>query len=151
MSKLRFGFLYDFRNPAQWRRPWEALYAETLDVIAATERLGFGAAYVPEHHLADDGYLPTPLTLLAAIPGKQMEVTLIKSVEVERATGAFTDCGSPSEVEAVLADRLAPLGVPMVSAADVGHTPTTLPMPLGVAATLDADRGRLTLARPALA
>lgn len=65
--------------------------------------------------------------------------------------GAFTDCGPATEVEAVLEDRLVPLGVPMVSAVDVGHTPTTLPVPLGVAATLDADHGRLTLARPALA
>lgn len=76
MSKLRFGFLYDFRNPAQWERPWEALYAETLDVIAATEALGFGCAYVPEHHLADDGYLPTPLTLLAAIAARTSRMRL---------------------------------------------------------------------------
>ena len=64
--------------------------------------------------------------------------------------GAFTDCGDPAEVEAVLEDRLVPLGVPMVSSVDVGHTPTSLPVPLGVAARLDADRGRLTLTRPAL-
>ncbi|MGH3506240.1 MAG: DUF4031 domain-containing protein [Nocardioidaceae bacterium] len=65
--------------------------------------------------------------------------------------GAFTDCGDPAEVEAVLEDRLVPLGVPMVSSVDVGHTATTLPMPLGVVARLDADHGRLTLTRPALA
>ncbi len=65
--------------------------------------------------------------------------------------GAFTDCGDPGQVEGVIEDRLVPLGVPMVSAVDVGHTMTTLPVPLGVQATLDADHGRLTLARPALA
>ncbi|MBV1690933.1 LLM class flavin-dependent oxidoreductase [Novosphingobium sp. G106] len=76
MSKLTFGFLYDFRNPPQWRKPWEAFYAETLDVIAETERLGFGAAYVPEHHLAEDGYLPSPLTLLAAIAARTKTMRL---------------------------------------------------------------------------
>jgi muramoyltetrapeptide carboxypeptidase len=65
--------------------------------------------------------------------------------------GEFTDCGDPDEVEAVLEDRLVGLGVPMVSSVDIGHTSTTLPMPLGVAARLDADHGRLTLLRPALA
>jgi muramoyltetrapeptide carboxypeptidase len=65
--------------------------------------------------------------------------------------GAFTDCGPAEVVAAVLEDRLVPLGVPMVSAVDVGHTTTTLPIPLGVSATLDADHGRLTLAQPALA
>jgi alkanesulfonate monooxygenase SsuD/methylene tetrahydromethanopterin reductase-like flavin-dependent oxidoreductase (luciferase family) len=65
--KLSFGFLYDFRNPPQWHQPWDALYAETLDVMAETEKLGFEGAWLPEHHLAEDGYLPSPLTVLAAV------------------------------------------------------------------------------------
>jgi len=69
-GKLTFGYLFDFRNPPQWHRPWEALYAETLDIIAETERLGFQGAWVPEHHLADDGYLPSPLVALAAIAAR---------------------------------------------------------------------------------
>ena len=74
--KLSFGFLYDFRNPPQWRRPWEDLYAETLDVIAETERLGFAAAYLPEHHLADDGYLPGPLILAAAVAARTKRIRI---------------------------------------------------------------------------
>ena len=76
MSTPTIGFLYDFRNPPQWQRPWQALYAETLDAIVETERLGFGAAYVPEHHLADDGYLPAPLTLLATIAARTTTMRL---------------------------------------------------------------------------
>jgi len=68
--KLSFGYLYDFRNPPEWQRPWERLYAETLDVIAETERLGFGGAWLPEHHMADDGYLPSPLVALAAVAAR---------------------------------------------------------------------------------
>lgn len=79
-GKLTFGFLYDFRNPPQWHRPWEALYAETLDVIAETEAMGFGAAYLPEHHLADDGYLPAPFAMLAALAVKTRTMRLATGV-----------------------------------------------------------------------
>jgi len=51
--------------------------------------------------------------------------------------GAFTDCGDPVIVEAVLLDRLLPLGVPLVSGFDFGHTATSRSVPLGVRATLD--------------
>jgi alkanesulfonate monooxygenase SsuD/methylene tetrahydromethanopterin reductase-like flavin-dependent oxidoreductase (luciferase family) len=69
-GRLTFGYLYDFRNPPQWRRPWEELYAETLDIIAETETLGFAGAWLPEHHLAEDGYLPSPLVALAAVAAR---------------------------------------------------------------------------------
>lgn len=69
-GKLTFGYLFDFRNPPDWRRSWDALYAETLDLIAWTEDQGFGGAWVPEHHLAEDGYLPAPLVTLAAIAAR---------------------------------------------------------------------------------
>lgn len=68
--KTTFGYLFDFRNPPQWRRPWAELYAETLEVIAETEALGFQGAWLPEHHLADDGYLPSPLVALAAVAAR---------------------------------------------------------------------------------
>ncbi len=68
--KLTFGYLYDFRNPPQWSRPWADLYAELLDVISWTEEAGFDGAWVPEHHLADDGYMPSPLVALSAIAAR---------------------------------------------------------------------------------
>lgn len=63
------------------------------------------------------------------------------------ALGSFTACGDPGEVRAVLADRLAPLGVPVVHDLPVGHGPTNLPVPLGVPARLDARAGTLTVDR----
>ena len=65
--------------------------------------------------------------------------------------GAFTECGDETEVEAVVEDRLRPLGVPLVRGVDVGHTPSSATIPLGVEATLDADAGTLVLSVPALA
>jgi alkanesulfonate monooxygenase SsuD/methylene tetrahydromethanopterin reductase-like flavin-dependent oxidoreductase (luciferase family) len=75
-SKLTFGYLCDFRNPEQWRRPWADLYAETLDFIAWSESVGFAGAWVPEHHGADDGYVPSPLVVLAAIAARTKKIKL---------------------------------------------------------------------------
>ncbi len=48
-------------------------------------------------------------------------------------------------------DRLGPLGIPVVWELGFGHCPSTLTVPLGVPALLDADAGTLTLDLPALA
>ena len=78
--KMTFGYLYDFRNPEPWRRPWADLYAETLDFIAWTESIGFAGAWVPEHHAADDGYVPAPLITLAAIAARTRTLKLGSAV-----------------------------------------------------------------------
>jgi alkanesulfonate monooxygenase SsuD/methylene tetrahydromethanopterin reductase-like flavin-dependent oxidoreductase (luciferase family) len=74
--KLTFGYLYDFRNPTAWRRPWNDLYAETLEFIAWSESVGFEGAWVPEHHGAEDGYVPSPLVALAAIAARTKTIKL---------------------------------------------------------------------------
>jgi alkanesulfonate monooxygenase SsuD/methylene tetrahydromethanopterin reductase-like flavin-dependent oxidoreductase (luciferase family) len=73
---LTFGYLYDFRNPEQWHRPWHDVYAETLDIVAWSETVGFGGAWVPEHHAADDGYMPTPNIALAAMAARTSTIRI---------------------------------------------------------------------------
>jgi alkanesulfonate monooxygenase SsuD/methylene tetrahydromethanopterin reductase-like flavin-dependent oxidoreductase (luciferase family) len=75
-NKLTFGYLYDFRNPPQWHKPWHTLYGEILDAVAWTEEAGFYGAWVPEHHLADDGYMPSPLVALSAIAARTKRIKL---------------------------------------------------------------------------
>lgn len=75
-KKLTFGYLYDFRNPRPWHRPWAELYAETLDFISWSESVGFEGAWVPEHHGAEDGYVPAPLVALAAIAARTKTIKL---------------------------------------------------------------------------
>jgi alkanesulfonate monooxygenase SsuD/methylene tetrahydromethanopterin reductase-like flavin-dependent oxidoreductase (luciferase family) len=75
-NKLTFGYLYDFRNPPQWHRSWEEHYAGILDIIAWTEAAGFDGAWVPEHHLAEDGYMPSPLIALSAIAARTKRIRL---------------------------------------------------------------------------
>lgn len=74
--RLTFGYLYDFRNPAQWLKPWDAFYAQELETIAWTESVGFEGAWVPEHHIASDGYIPSPLIALTAIAARTNRMRL---------------------------------------------------------------------------
>lgn len=66
------------------------------------------------------------------------------------ALGSWEDCGPLDQVREVLADRLAPLGVPVAWEFGFGHCPSTLTVPLGLPATLDADAGTLTFDVPVL-
>ena len=66
------------------------------------------------------------------------------------ALGQFDGCGGHDAVQALVEDRLVPLGVPMLWDVPVGHGGTNLAFPLGVPAVLDAGAGTLTLTRPAL-
>ena len=79
-AKLTFGYLYDFRNPAQWRRDWAEVYADIIDFAAWSETAGFTGAWVPEHHGAEDGYMPTPNVALAAIAARTRTLRLGSAV-----------------------------------------------------------------------
>jgi alkanesulfonate monooxygenase SsuD/methylene tetrahydromethanopterin reductase-like flavin-dependent oxidoreductase (luciferase family) len=52
------------------------VYAEAIDLFAWAETLGFGAAYVFEHHFTDDDYMSSPMVAATAIAArtKQMRV-----------------------------------------------------------------------------
>ncbi|HEU0213676.1 MAG TPA: LD-carboxypeptidase [Jiangellaceae bacterium] len=62
--------------------------------------------------------------------------------------GSWKDC---EPVEEVVLDRLRGLGVPVVSELGFGHGDSSLTVPLGLPATLDADAATLTVDVPALA
>jgi muramoyltetrapeptide carboxypeptidase len=62
--------------------------------------------------------------------------------------GSWKDC---EPVEDVMRDRLTDLGVPVVSELGFGHGDSSLTVPLGLPATLDADSATLTVDVPALA
>jgi alkanesulfonate monooxygenase SsuD/methylene tetrahydromethanopterin reductase-like flavin-dependent oxidoreductase (luciferase family) len=66
-DQVTFGLAYDFRNPDQWKKPYETLYRQVLDQIVWAEGLGFRSVWLTEHHFCDDGYTPSPLVIAAAI------------------------------------------------------------------------------------
>lgn len=51
-------------------------YADALAMTRMAERLGFDSIWVSEHHIAEDGYLPSALPLLAAMAAVTETVTL---------------------------------------------------------------------------
>ncbi|MBS2534474.1 LD-carboxypeptidase [Catenulispora sp. NF23] len=59
------------------------------------------------------------------------------------ACGSWEACGPAEEIDAILADRLGGLGVPVVTGLPFGHGPTQSTVPLGAHAVLDAVSGVL--------
>ena len=73
---MRIGIYLDLRNPAEWQRPPASLYASAIDLAVEAERLGLDSVWASEHHFFDDGYLPQPFTLLAAIAARTTRLLL---------------------------------------------------------------------------
>lgn len=65
------------------------------------------------------------------------------------AFGSFDDCGQPDELMRIFADQFSDRRFPVVTGLDVGHGQRNLTIPIGITATLDADRRRLTYHQPA--
>ncbi|MFC1411694.1 LD-carboxypeptidase [Streptacidiphilus sp. N1-12] len=67
------------------------------------------------------------------------------------ALGSWQDCRpSPDRIRSLMLERLGPLGVPLLWELGFGHGPSSLTVPLGIPAVLDADAGTVTLDLPAL-
>ena len=73
---MRLGIYLDGRNPEPWARPWPAFYERQIDVVVEAERLGADSVWLSEHHLFDDGYLPQPLTMAAALAARTHRIRL---------------------------------------------------------------------------
>ncbi len=64
MIMATYGILHDFRQPWPHSMPGDRFYAECLDEVALADQLGFDTVWMSEHHLTDDGLLPSPLIIL---------------------------------------------------------------------------------------
>jgi len=80
MRPLRFGYLLDFRNPAEWSRRPEEIYAESLEFIGWSETIGFEIAWLPEHHCTEDGFLTSPLMIGAAVAARTKKLCISTGV-----------------------------------------------------------------------
>jgi alkanesulfonate monooxygenase SsuD/methylene tetrahydromethanopterin reductase-like flavin-dependent oxidoreductase (luciferase family) len=71
---LPFMFRFDLRNPSIGRTSMADRYAAALDMVAWADERGCLAVSVSEHHGSDDGYLPSPLIMLAAMAARTTNV-----------------------------------------------------------------------------
>jgi probable F420-dependent oxidoreductase len=74
-----FGLWYDFRQKPPLG-DYARFYAECLEEIEEGERLGFTGVWLSEHHFVDDGYLPSPLVVAAAIAARTERIRIGTSV-----------------------------------------------------------------------
>jgi probable F420-dependent oxidoreductase len=67
MTSMRLGVKYLFRNPSDSGVSNSYVYAAQMEQIRLAEELGFDDIWTAEHHQVDDGWMPSPLTVAAAI------------------------------------------------------------------------------------
>jgi alkanesulfonate monooxygenase SsuD/methylene tetrahydromethanopterin reductase-like flavin-dependent oxidoreductase (luciferase family) len=69
-----FGLRFDFRNPEFAGTSMADRYAAALDMVEWADRLGCVNVVVSEHHGSPDGYLPSPIPMLAAMAARTTNV-----------------------------------------------------------------------------
>ena len=67
---------YDLRVPPFARATHADLYAACLEQCAWADEQGLDVVVLSEHHGVDDGYLPAPVTLAAAIAGRTRRINI---------------------------------------------------------------------------
>jgi alkanesulfonate monooxygenase SsuD/methylene tetrahydromethanopterin reductase-like flavin-dependent oxidoreductase (luciferase family) len=66
MPGLQIGVSFDMRSP-DWAAATHELYAAAVKMAAYADEIGADRIGLMEHHGSDDGYLPQPFTLAAAM------------------------------------------------------------------------------------
>ena len=74
---MHFGFRFDFRNPDIAETTMADRYAAALDMVEWADALGCSTIGVSEHHGSPDGYLPSPIPMLAAMAARTSNVRFI--------------------------------------------------------------------------
>jgi alkanesulfonate monooxygenase SsuD/methylene tetrahydromethanopterin reductase-like flavin-dependent oxidoreductase (luciferase family) len=71
-----FGLRFDFRNPSFAGTTMAERYRAALDMAEWADGLGAVALVLSEHHGSDDGYLPSPLPLAAAVAARTTNIRI---------------------------------------------------------------------------
>src|SRR5207302_1661235 len=114
---LLFGMRFDFRNPDLAGTTLAERYAAALDMAEWADQLACVSIAVSEHHCSPDGYLPSPLPMLAAFAGEPFEFrgrTVHVTPPPYRAGGPGIILGGSSEAAARRAARIADGFLPSV-------------------------------------
>lgn len=72
-----FRMRFDLRAPGQSPEEMARLYETALDMAAWGDEHGCSGIVLSEHHASDDGYLPVPLTMAAAMAAVTSRTTIM--------------------------------------------------------------------------
>ncbi|MFK7731779.1 MAG: LLM class flavin-dependent oxidoreductase [Pseudomonadales bacterium] len=76
---MEFVISFDMRAPA-FGASAESLYSAALDMAEWADDIGLNAVSFGEHHASEDGYLPSPLPMCAAVAARTKRVTIRPNV-----------------------------------------------------------------------
>lgn len=71
---MLFGLRFDLRNPAIANTSMADRYQAAIEMAEWADRLGAVSVTVSEHHTSPDGYLPSPIPMLAAMAARTKNV-----------------------------------------------------------------------------
>jgi alkanesulfonate monooxygenase SsuD/methylene tetrahydromethanopterin reductase-like flavin-dependent oxidoreductase (luciferase family) len=87
LAMALFGIRFDFRNPPIAGTTMTERYRAALDMVEWADGHEFVIAVLSEHHGADDGYLPSPLTMAAAMAARTESIR----IEIAAIVASFHD------------------------------------------------------------
>lgn len=76
MNHVTTTVSFDMRSPG-FATPTKDLYASALDMAAYADEIGVDRIGLMEHHTSEDGYLPAPFVMAAAIAARTKRVRLL--------------------------------------------------------------------------
>ncbi len=79
---MNVGIYLDLRRSIVPGTTSSRLYGFTLELCEEAERLGCHSVWLTEHHCFDDGYLPQPLTMAAAIAARTRRMRIGTAVVI---------------------------------------------------------------------
>src|SRR3984893_18184802 len=68
------GLRYDLRAPSWGSATHAELYATCLDQARGGDERGIDFVVLSQHHGGDDGYIPPPVTMAAAVAGRTRRI-----------------------------------------------------------------------------
>src|SRR6478735_2699172 len=77
---LRFGVMYDFRNPPGSGLATHELYAQVLDQVGTLEQAGYDVVWFTEHHFVEDGYLPSWIPVAGAVLARTQRMRVATNI-----------------------------------------------------------------------
>jgi alkanesulfonate monooxygenase SsuD/methylene tetrahydromethanopterin reductase-like flavin-dependent oxidoreductase (luciferase family) len=107
---MQVGVYADFRNPPGWQQPWASHYRQVMDRLVEAERLGVDSVWLSEHHSFEDGYLPQPLTIAAALAARTSRVRIGTAVLLAPLRPAL-DIAEQAALVDILSDGRVELGL----------------------------------------